>query len=130
MHPLICWTVERTGKIGAVRLLVRRAFRTFFCFFLCAASILILFELDWNQYPGDSRTVDAIPIMLVCIALTGIENVLKSTMIGLNRVDNAALSELTEQLVRIGATILLLSFEQTQNLGRIAVLIFLWHVAE
>ena len=118
------WSAQ--GKIGAVRLLVRRAFRTFFCFFLCAASILILFR-DWigTNILGDSRTVDAIPIMLVCIALTGIENVLKSTMIGLNRVDNAALSELTEQLVRIGATILLLSFEQTQNLGRIAVLIFL-----
>lgn len=118
------WSAQ--GKSGAVRLLVRRAFRTFFCFFLCAASILTLFR-DWigTNILGDHRTVAAIPIMLVCIALTGIENVLKSTMVGLNRVDNAAVSELTEQLVRIGATILLLSFEQTQDLGRIAVLIFL-----
>ncbi|MDO4669161.1 MAG: hypothetical protein Q4A63_05035, partial [Butyricicoccus pullicaecorum] len=31
------WSAQ--GKSGAVRFLVRRAFRTFFCFFLCAASI-------------------------------------------------------------------------------------------
>lgn len=118
------WSAQ--GKMGAVRLLVRRAFRTFFCFFFCAASILFLFR-DWigTSILGDSRTIAAMPFMLICIALTGIENVLKSTMIGLNRVDNAAVSELTEQLVRIGATILLLSFEQTEDLGRIAVLIFL-----
>lgn len=118
------WSVQ--GKSGAIRVLVRRAFRTFFCFFICAASVLLLFR-DWigTSILGDSRTVAAMPIMLVCIALTGIENVLKSTMVGMNRVDNAAVGELTEQIVRIGATILLLSFEQTKDLGHIAVLIFL-----
>lgn len=118
------WSAQ--GKTGSVRLLVRRAFRTFFVFFFCAGSVLLVFR-DWigSNILGDHRTVAAMPVMLVCIALTGIENVLKSTMIGLNRVDNAAVSELTEQLVRIGATILLLSFEQTADLGRIAVLIFL-----
>lgn len=117
------WSAQ--GRAGAVRRLVRRAFGTFLCFFICAGSILLGFR-DWigGTLLGDFRTIDAMPIMLVCIFLTGIENVLKSTMIGMNRVDNAAASELTEQLVRIGATIALLSMEQTADLGRIAVLIF------
>ena len=117
------WSAQ--GRAGAIGRLVRRAFRTFLCFFLCASSVLLLFR-DWigTSLLGDHRTVAAMPMMLVCILLTGIENVLKSTMIGVNRVDNAAVSELTEQIVRIGATIALLSFEQTADLGRIAVLIF------
>lgn len=117
------WSAQ--GRAGAVRQLVYRAARTFLCFFLCAGTILLGFR-DWigTELLGDGRTVDAMPIMLVCILLTGVENILKSTMIGMNRVDNAAASELTEQIVRIGATIALLSFEQTADLGRIAVLIF------
>lgn len=117
------WSAQ--GRAGAVRQLVYRAARTFLCFFLCAGTILLGFR-DWigTELLGDGRTVDAMPIMLVCILLTGVENILKSTMIGMNRVDNAAASELTEQIVRIGATIVLLSFEQTADLGRIAVLIF------
>ena len=117
------WSAQ--GRAGAVRRLARRAFGTFLCFFICAGSILLGFR-DWigGTLLGDFRTIDAMPIMLVCIFLTGIENVLKSTMIGMNRVDNAAASELTEQLVRIGATIALLSMEQTADLERIAVLIF------
>lgn len=117
------WSAQ--GRAGAVRLLVYRAFRTFLCFFLCAGSVLLGFR-EWigGALLGDLRTMDAMPVMLVCILLTGIENVLKSAMIGMNRVDNAAASELTEQIVRIGATIALLSFEQTADLGKIAVLIF------
>lgn len=117
------WSAQ--GKAGAVKRLVVRAFRTFFCFFICAASVLLIFR-DWIGCTllGDARTIHAMPVMLICIALTGIENVLKATMIGMNRVDNAAASELTEQIVRIGATITLLSFEQTEDLGKIAALIF------
>ena len=83
------WSAQ--GRPGAVRVLVRRAFQTFLCFFLCGASVLLLFrDLIAEHVLGDGRTAAAMPVMLACIGLTGIENVFKSTMVGLNRVDNAA----------------------------------------
>lgn len=117
------WSAQ--GKLGAVRILVRRAFQTFLVFFLSGASVLMLFrEYIGEHVLGDARTVGAMPVMLICIGLTGIENVFKSTMIGLNRVDNAAASELTEQIVRIGATLAFLYANTSSDLGWIAVLIF------
>lgn len=117
------WSAQ--GRPGAVRVLVRRAFQTFLCFFLCGASVLLLFrDLIAEHVLGDGRTAAAMPVMLACIGLTGIENVFKSTMVGLNRVDNAAVSELTEQVVRIGATLALLYWNENGDLGWIAVLIF------
>lgn len=124
MYPSVCrMECPRTSGSSTTAGVSSRTY--FLCFFLCAGTILLGFR-DWigTELLGDGRTVDAMPIMLVCILLTGVENILKSTMIGMNRVDNAAASELTEQIVRIGATIALLSFEQTADLGRIAVLIF------
>ena len=117
------WSAQ--GRPGAVRGLVRRAFQTFLCFFLCGASVLLLFrDLIAEYVLGDGRTAAAMPVMLACIGLTGVENVFKSTMVGLNRVDNAAVSELTEQVVRIGATLALLYWNENGDLGWIAVLIF------
>lgn len=117
------WSAQ--GRLGAVRLLVRRAFSAFLGIFSVGSTVLLLLRDPIARHIlGDSRTAAAIPVMLACIALTGIENVCKSTMVGLGRVDNAAASELIEQLVRIAVTLALLYGARTGDLGWVAVLIF------
>ncbi len=73
---------------------------------------------------GDARTAAVFPVMLACLALTGVENIVKSLCIGLNHVEWAASAELTEQVVRIVAVLTLLTLYGGQDYGRIALLIF------
>ena len=117
------WKVQH--KEGAVRILVRYIFLIFVFLFLTASSSVWFGRTYIGEVLiGDRRAAAAIPVILVCLFLTGIENVFKSVMIGLDRIDHAVVSELTEQAVRIFAAIILLEAFQTENAGRISVLIF------
>ncbi len=117
------WKAER--KEGAVYALVRWIFVLFFSlFFFVASCAWFGRDLIGSKLIGDSRIIAAFPIMLLCLFLTSIENIFKSVMVGLNRIDNAVVSELTEQIVRILAAVALLSGFATGDLGHIAVLIF------
>ena len=117
------WKAE--GKSGAIDVLVRVAFSIFGTLFLLVSSVT-WFGRSYigENLIGDRRVILAIPIMLACLLLTGIENIFKSVMIGLNCIDNAVISELTEQLVRILAAAALLSTFATGDLGYTAVLIY------
>lgn len=120
------------GKFHAIRRLVRTAFVTFFTIFGCCA-LIVLTCGDWigTQILGDERTIAAMPVLLICIGLTGVENIFKSTMIGINRVENAAVSEVGEQIIRIASTMALLYCFPDADLGLIAVLIFAgWTISE
>ncbi len=62
--------------------------------------------------------------MLLCLMLTGVENIFKSLFIGLERVQYTACSEVGEQLIRIFAVSFLLYEYGSGDYGRIAMLIF------
>lgn len=109
-------------KIGAI---LRLAFWAFFsaCLF-CGAGLLLGGHWIASDILGDIRCARAFPFMLLCLALTGVENIFKSLFIGLERMQYAATSEVCEQLIRIGTVWFLLYQYQGDDYGTIAMLIF------
>lgn len=110
---------EKTGTV------LRLAFTVFFSLFaLCAAVVLLWREEIASSFLGDERCARAFPFLLLCLALTGIENIFKSLFIGLEQMRYTAVSEVGEQTVRILAvSALLLNYHGT-DYGTIAMLIF------
>lgn len=113
------------GHSGAVGRLAGMAARVF-TLLICACAALLFAGRDEiaGHILGDERTAAVFPVLVLCLALTGVENIVKALCIGLNRVSWAAAAELTEQLVRIGAVLLLLHAYGGGDYGRIAFLIF------
>ena len=121
---------EARGEQYKVRAVLHLAFRVFFTLcLLCGVVLLLDGQGIAGGILGDSRCARAFPFLLLCLALTGIENIFKSLFIGLERMQYAAVSEVTEQLIRIGAVWLLLSQYQGEDYGTIAMLIFAGMVA-
>lgn len=58
---------------------------------------------------GDGRASMALWLIPLCIMLTGLENVMKSALLGMGKVRRTAVSELVEQGIRFTLVILLLS---------------------
>ena len=109
-------------RIGAV---LRLAFSVFFTLCAgCAAIVLLCGDSIAATLLGDGRCAKAFPFVLLCLALTGVENIFKSLFIGLDRMQYTALSEVGEQLVRILSVGTLLYHYQGQDYGTIAMLIF------
>ncbi len=109
-------------RIGAV---LRLAFSVFFTLCAGCAAIALLFRKEIAVHLlGDGRCAQAFPFLLLCLALTGVENIFKSLFIGLEQVQYTAASEVGEQLIRIGAVSVLLFRYQGQDYGTIAMLIF------
>ena len=73
---------------------------------------------------GDGRCAKAFPFVLLCLALTGVENIFKSLFIGLEQMQYTATSEVGEQLIRIFSVGILLYHYQGEDYGTIAMLIF------
>ena len=121
---------EARGEQYKVRAVLHLAFRVFFTLcLLCGVVLLLDGQGIAGGILGDSRCARAFPFLLLCLALTGIENIFKSLFIGLERMQYTAVSEVTEQLIRIGAVWLLLRQYQGENYGTIAMLIFAGMVA-
>lgn len=117
------WKAER--KEGAVSALVPWIFLVFGSLFVSLSFIVWFGRFYISEHLiGDMRVLRTIPIMLICLLLTSIENIFKAVMIGLERVDHAAVSELSEQIVRTFAVLILLKGFATNDLGRTAILIF------
>lgn len=72
---------------------------------------------------GDSRTEKSLPLLFVCLFLTGIENIYKNYFYGVNRVTPQITSELSEQVVRFLAVAALLFYFGTDDAGKSAALI-------
>ena len=104
---------------------MRLAFRAFFALSAaCAAVVLLCGGSIAANLLGDGRCARAFPYMLLCLTLTGVENIFKSLFIGLERVQYTACSEVGEQLIRIFAVSFLLYEYGSGDYGRIAMLIF------
>lgn len=109
-------------KIGAV---LRLAFSVFFTLCAACAAVVLLFrEQIAVGFLGDGRCAKAFPFVLLCLALTGIENIFKSLFIGLEQMQFTAYSEVGEQLIRIVSVGLLLYTYRGEDYGTIAMLIF------
>lgn len=81
-----------------IRTLTRCALLAFCVLFLLSAvPSFILRRSIALRLIGDCKTEGAIPLVLICIFLTGTENILKSVHIAAGRVRTTAFSEITEQ---------------------------------
>ena len=117
-----CEARGESGRLGAV---LQLAFRAFFALSAaCAAVVLLCGGSIAANLLGDGRCARAFPYMLLCVTLTGVENIFKSLFIGLERVQYTACSEVGEQLIRIFAVSFLLYEYGSGDYGRIAMLIF------
>ena len=100
---------EATGEKGKTGAVLRLAFSVFFTLaFASAAGLLLCGDQIAAGILGNPHAAPAFPFMLLCLMLTGIENILKALFIGLEYVQYTAISETGEQLVRIAAVGVLL----------------------
>ena len=100
---------EATGEKGKTGAVLRLAFSVFFTLaFASAAGLLLCGDQIAAGILGNPHAAQAFPFMLLCLMLTGIENILKALFIGLECVQYTAISETGEQLVRIAAVGVLL----------------------
>ena len=115
-----------TRRRGQIRRLIVIAFCGFYTLvILCGAALFLTHDTVAQVVLGDERTAAAFVPMLLCLALTGIENIFKSVCIGLKQVRFAAVSEIAEQVIRILAVWLLLMRFSNGDHGRLAMLIFM-----
>lgn len=101
--------LKASGYRGAIGFMTKKAAKIFIIF-LTVSSVILFFWRDFIAYNilGDLRIKFVFPIMIICLALTGVENIVKSICIGIDKVECAATSELTEQIVRIVSVLWLL----------------------
>lgn len=116
---------EATGEKHKTGAVLRLAFSVFFTLaFVSAAALMLCGDRVADGILGDPRAAQAFPFMLLCLLLTGIENILKALFIGLECVQYTAISETGEQLVRIAAVGVLLYTVGGSDCGTMAKLIF------
>ncbi len=106
---------------GAV---VGAAAALFFGLFAVAAALVLGFS-GWisETLLGDAETQTALLLLLPCLALTGMENIVKSFFYGVQNVRSPALSDQLEQIVRIVAVAALLLLLPAKSSAEAAALI-------
>lgn len=111
---------------AGIRRLVRAALLWFFGLYALLA-LPTLFLRDWiaSAILGDARTAGALWMILLCVLLTGVENILKAMLHGLRLVKYTAISEVGEQVLRIVFASMLLGALMNGDHGRTAFLIML-----
>lgn len=97
------------GNILMVRRLVRIAFLALFSlFFVLAAPTALSHRQIAVHILNNPETDRAILLVLLCIFLTGVENVLKAAFLGAKLVKHTSISELLEQILRMVLVLMLL----------------------
>ncbi len=100
--------------------------RIFFISVLSLTSICVLFPNVISKHIlGDERTMLSLPLVFICLFLTGIENIFKNYFYGVGKVYPQIISELSEQIIRALAVAALLISFSTGDAGWRAMLIFL-----
>ncbi len=98
-----------SANSGSINRLVKAAFRMYIVLFLFISVPVAIFRGGIAvRLIGDGGAANAILLVLICIFLTGIENLLKSVHIGTGRAGTTAASELIEQGARLILVFLLL----------------------
>ena len=112
------------GDDGGIHRLIINAARIFAGVFLIVAIPVVLFNGYISEHMlGDIRAARALVLVMVCLFLTGFENIFKSLFIGIQRVKYTAISETGEFLLRITAVLLLLVRFNSSDFGLTALLI-------
>ena len=118
------------GDGGKLRALTRSALLLFALLFAFAALPIFAFRAGIAEsLIGDAEAQTAIVLVLLCILLTGIENVLKSVHLGSGLVKRPAVSELIEQSIRYICVFLLLKTVSNGTDHGVAALIMLGMLA-
>ena len=95
---------------AGLRKLVRYAICWFLClYFLFAMPVLCFSGYIAEAVLGDPRTKNALCMILLCVLLTGVENIIKALLQGIRLVKYTSISEVGEQVLRIAFVVLLLS---------------------
>lgn len=92
---------------------------------LCAVPVFLCSGWIARALIGEEEVRPALLLMLPCLALTGIENILKNYFLGKARLVPPIFSELAEQLIRIVAVTLLLLLSHPKNAAEAGCLIIL-----
>ncbi|MBR5543208.1 MAG: oligosaccharide flippase family protein [Oscillospiraceae bacterium] len=100
---------RRDGR-GAVLCALRARRIFFFQFFIVALCVVCFSGFISRSVLGDIRTRRSLIPLLVCLFLTGIENITKNFFYGVGKVVPQIVSELSEQLIRAFAVLSLLFF--------------------
>lgn len=117
--------LNASGNGGSIGFMTKKVAKTFVLFISIGALILYIWR-NWiaKDILGDMDIKFIFPIMILCLALTGVENIVKSICIGLDKVEWAASAELTEQIVRILSVLGLLAFFGGEDRTKVAIMIF------
>ncbi|MCR5610643.1 MAG: hypothetical protein K6F68_02290 [Clostridiales bacterium] len=99
---------SRTEKERMGRLVLTALPVLFALWSAMAVPLFLLRKALAERVLGDGGVSSALTLMLICILMTGVENVLKSIHIGTKNVSRCAVSEILEQGVRFVLVILLL----------------------
>lgn len=113
MNVTVITLASRTAKSNSEETheLLKVAIKSFVCLFIfVAAPILILQNQITTRIVGVNASSRIIICLLLCIFLTGFENVFKSIHIGNGKTSITALSELLEQITRFILVYLLLRY--------------------
>lgn len=95
----------------AVSQLLRSAFVILFTVCAALSAATLIFDAPLSaRVLGDARTALALPCLLPCLLLTGIENVTKHHFYGLGETRIPAAVELAEQVIRAAAVLGLLAY--------------------
>lgn len=114
------------GDYAGIRKMARFAILCFLALLaLLALPILSFREFIAARILGDARTANALWMVLLCILLTGMENICKAIFHGARLVRYVAVSEVGEQLLRIVLVWLLLTRYINGDHGHTAFLILL-----
>lgn len=112
------------GNFDGVRQTLRACLRAFLLAFgIVTALLLPLRGFVASSLLGDRRTAAGLALLLPLILLTGVENIHKSFFYGIGAVKIPALTEIGEQLVRIGGVLGLLWYLSPSTPARSVILI-------
>ena len=96
-------------EANGIKPLLFSALRSFFVLWaMLAAPVAIFSGSVCKAALGSENAFPALLVMLLCILMTGVENMLKSVHFGRKLVKECAVSELTEQAVRFTLVIILI----------------------
>ncbi len=98
----------RQNRRGAARLLNTALWLLFAVWAVLSAAVVLLVRPLADRVLGDGRTALALPCLLPCLLLTGVENLTKNYFYGFGETRIPAAVELAEQIIRAAAVLGLL----------------------
>ena len=104
------------GDFLGARTSVKRSFRLFSLAVILSSVLTYIFRrLICDNFLGDMRLISSLPFLIICLFLTGFENIHKNYFYGVDKVSPQITSELSEQIIRAFSVGALLLFFRPEN---------------